>query len=454
MVLNKKEKVNKQRSPFLILLAGFAILILIGTILLFLPISHKQGQTLSFIDSFFLSTSAVCVTGLVSSPLPLNEVLSPFGVFTLWALIEVGGLGFITLVTFAFSFAKKHVGISTNMLLKEAMNQNSYQGLMPLAKKIVVASFSLQIIGLIFIFLSLTQEGYTVNDALYYSFFHTASSFNNAGFDIFGSASLIPLKDNPLFMTTTALLITFGGLGFVVIFEILKKKKYKRFNLHTKIVINTTLVILVMGTLITWLLDWRNMNFFDALLQVIFARTAGFYSVNLANLRNSTLIILMVIMFIGGSPTSIAGGVKTTTFYTIIHSITTFGRGKKHVIAHNREINQESILKSYVLVTAAFSLIAIVALIIFTIEENMNSKLFLTHQNLFKEVFFESVSAFATCGTSLGITASLSWPSKLVLIFLMYAGRLGPITFISLLNKGDANEEEEIGYVEENIIIG
>ncbi len=450
--MDKIKKIKKTKSPFVILLSGFAILILIGTLLLLLPFATKQNQNISFIDAFFLSTSAVCVTGLVSTPLPLSDLLSPFGVGVLWLLIEVGGLGFITLVTFAFSFAKKKVNVSTNLLLKEAMNQNSFQELIPLAKKIVIASFSIQFVGFVFIYISLLMEGFNPLKALGYSFFHAASSFNNAGFDIFGSDSLVIYKNNILLMITTSLLIILGGIGFVVMFDVMKKRKFVRLNLHSKIVINTTILILIGGTLIVKLSDW-NISLFDAFLQVVFARTAGFYSLNLATLRNSTIVILMIIMFVGGSPASIAGGVKTTTFYTIMRSIFCFGKGKKNIISHNREIKQESVLKSYVLVTLAFTFIMLMSLLIFFIEDNLQTDLS-KHPYFFKEVLFEAVSAFATCGTSLGITNLFSIPSKIIIIVLMYFGRLGPITFISLLNKGYGSNDERIQYVKSDIIIG
>ncbi len=452
MILKRKVRNKKARSPFIILLSGFALLILIGTLLLMLPFATKSGVNLDFIDAMFLSTSAVCVTGLVSSPLPLSMTLSPFGIIVLWFLIEIGGLGFITLVTFAFSFAKKKVNISTNVLLKEAMNQNNYQELIPLGKKIVITSFGIQLVGIVLNFFALLKD-FKPLDALGYSIFHTASSFNNAGFDIFGSSSLELYKNNIPLMIITSLLIILGGLGFVVMFDVFKKRKYSRLNLHTKVVINATILILVVGTILIKVSDWNGISWGDSILQVIFARTAGFATINLASARNTILLILMVIMFIGGSPASIAGGVKTTTFYTIIRSIGCFGRGKKHIISHNREINQEAILKSYVLVTVSIVFIGLMSFLILFFEETLNTNL-ANHPNLFKEIIFEAVSAFATCGTTLGITSKLSSISKCFIIILMYFGRLGPITFISLLNKGNNSDEEAIRYVEGEIIIG
>ena len=438
------------KSPYLILLGGFLILILLGSILLMLPFSTKEGVNIAYIDSLFLSTSAICVTGLVSTPEPLVNLLSPFGSIILGLLIEVGGLGFITLGTFAFSFRRKKVGVSTNILLKEAMNQNSYSELLPLAKKIVITSFIIQGFGFILNAIAFLIEGFSFDQALWHSLFHTCSSFNNAGFDILGSTSLIDYKSNILLMITTATLITLGGLGFVVMFDLMEKKKYKRLSVHSKIVLTTTLFIIVGGTLILKLTDYNNISWGDALLQVIFARTAGFYSVDLPSLKSVSILILCLIMFVGGSPGSIAGGVKTTTLYTIAKSIVCFGTGKKKLISYNREIKDDSILKSYVLVTVSFIFILIMTMAILVVDGDFLSSKGFT----IEDIIFEAISAFATCGTSLGITTMLSTLSKIFIILLMYFGRLGPITFISLLNRGNNNEENDIGYIEEKIIIG
>lgn len=440
----KKRRINlASKSPYLILLMGFAILILIGSLLFMLPFATKEGQSITYIDSLFLSTSAICVTGLVSTPVPLSELLTPFGSIVLWFLIEIGGLGFITLVTFAFSLMGKKVGVSTNILFKEAMNQNSYHELIPLGKKIVLTSFLFQGVGLILNTIAFMFEGFNFFESLWNSFFHTASAFNNAGFDILGSNSFINYKDNVLLMITNATLVIFGGLGFVVMFDLFNKKKWKRLTVHSKIVLKMTVGILLVGTLILKLSAYNELSWADAFLQIVFARTAGFATVDLSILSYTPLIILCVVMFIGGSPASIAGGVKTTTIYTIIKSVLCFGRGKTHLIAHNREIESESILKSYVLVTISLIFIVVMIFAISIVQPDLS----------LRDITFEAFSAFATCGTSLGITSQLYTLSKIFIIMLMYFGRLGPITFISLLNKG-INSEERVKYIEEKIIIG
>jgi trk system potassium uptake protein TrkH len=338
----KKRRLNfSSKSPFLILLGGFAILILLGSLLLKLPFSTKQGQSISYIDSLFLSTSAICVTGLVSSPVPISDLLSTFGKIVLLFLVEIGGLGFITLVTFAFSFTRKKVGVSTSKILKEAMNQNSYKELLPLAKKIVITSFTIQGVGIILNIIAFLIEGFNFFESVWHAIFHTVSAFNNAGFDILGSTSLVNYKNNYLLMINTSTLILLGGLGFVVMFDVLRKRKWKRLSVHTKIVIEMTAIIILLGTILLKLSAYNQITRLDALLQIIFARTAGFYSRDLSTLSYAPLIILMLTMFIGGSPASIAGGIKTTTVYTIVRSVFCFGRGKAHLIAHNREIKNE-----------------------------------------------------------------------------------------------------------------
>ncbi len=444
-MLKLKKQSKKKLTPFLLLLSSFLILILIGTILLLLPISLKNGNSISFVDSLFISTSAVCVTGLVSTPIPVSDLFSPFGHVVLVFLMEVGGLGFVTIFMFFFSMLGKKIGISTSVLLKEALNQNSYANMLPLVKKIVLTSFTIQLFGAILNYFALLQLGFDPLNAIPYSLFHACSSFNNAGFDIFGNASLSMYKDNFLLMFSTSILIIFGGLGFVCIFDVLQKRSLKKLSLHTKIVFKATFLILVIGSLLTKFTNWDTISWSDAILQTIFARTAGFYTVDMASLRNASLMILMFIMFIGGSPSSCAGGIKTTSLYTMVKAVLSFAFGNKRTHSHYREISNESIFKAFVLAVVAFAFVLIMSTIIMIIEVNIP----------FKDVLFESVSAFATVGTSLGITPELSWGSKLLLCVLMYFGRLGPITFISLLNRhAFATSDDPVRYVEEKIIIG
>ena len=413
-----------------------------------LPFSTKEGVTLNYIDSLFLSTSAICVTGLISAPYSLCDLLTPIGQLFLLLLVEIGGLGFITLVTFAFSFKRRKVDVATNLLLKEAMNQDSYSELIPLAKRIVITSFSIQGVGFLLNVIAFLIEGENILDALWYGLFHAGSSFNNAGFDILGVNSLNNYRNNILLMATTAALIILGGLGFVVMFDILEKKKYKRLNTHSKIVIKSTILILIIGTVILKLTSsLDDFTWGDAFMQVVFARTAGFYSYDLFKFigtSETSIVIICIIMFIGGSPGSIAGGVKTTTFYTISKYLSAFIRGKKHVISNNREIREDSILKSFILVTISFIFIVLMSFLVLCFDP----KLTIT------QVLFEVVSGFATCGTTLGITPNLSEISKILVIITMYVGRLGPFTFISLLNSSSSNDGNKIGYIEEKIIIG
>lgn len=444
-MLKIKKIGHKPISPFAILLLSFLGLIAFGTVLLLLPISLKDGNTISFVDSLFISTSAVCVTGLVSTSIPISDLFSPFGHVVLMFLMEVGGLGFVTIFMFFFSMLGKKIGISTSVLLKEALNQNSYADMLPLVKKIVLTSFSIQLFGAVLNFIAFLQLGFDPSYALPLSLFHACSSFNNAGFDIFGASSLSLYKSNFLLMFSTSLLIIFGGIGFVCIFDILQKRSLKKLSLHTKIVLKTTFFILVFGSIFTKLTSWDTLSWSDAILTTVFARTAGFYTVDMPLLRNATIIILMFIMFIGGSPSSCAGGIKTTSLYTMIKAISSFALGNKRTHAYHREISNSSIFKAFVLTVVALAFVLIMTTIICVLEPEFTML----------EILFESVSAFATVGTSLGITPHLQWGSKLLLCVLMYFGRLGPITFISLLNRrAFSTSDDPVRYVEEKIIIG
>ena len=441
----KTKNKRKHISPFITLLLSFLCLILLGTILLLLPISLKNGNKISFVDSLFISTSAVCVTGLVSTPIPVSELFSPFGHCVLVFLMEVGGLGFVTIFMFFFSIFGKKIGFSTSALLKEALNQNSYANMIQLVKKIVLTSFIVQLFGAILNYFALLQLGYDPLNAIPYSLFHACSSFNNAGFDIFGNSSLSLYKDNFLLMFSTCTLIIFGGLGFVCIFDVLQKRRFKKLSLHSKIVFKTTLFILVIGSLLTKFLSWDTISWSDAILQTIFARTAGFATIDMGTLRNASLIIIMFIMFVGGSPSSCAGGIKTTSLYTMVKAVLSFAFGNKRTHSHYREISNNSIFKAFVLTVIAFTFMMTMATIICAIEVDIP----------FKDVLFESVSAFATVGTTLGITPNLHSASKILLCVLMYFGRLGPITFISLLNRRVfSSSDDPVRYVEEQIIIG
>lgn len=440
-----KRKNQNRLARFSIILLSFIVIILFGAFLLWLPISHSDKE-ISFIDSLFISTSAVCVTGL-SPYASIAEHLSMFGRVVLSILIEIGGLGIVSLVMFIAVIFGFKITFNQRSLLKEALNQDNVGGIVHMLKRIVITALSIQFFGAILNFISLFWiENFPLDQAIGYSIFHAISSFNNAGFDLFGSSSLINYSDNILFNISTCLMIFCGGIGFIVIFDILQKRKFRRLSLHSKIVLVMSLSMLVFSTLIFKLLNYNSITWLEAGFLSFTLRTAGFTTINLSTLNDTSLIISMLLMFIGASPCSTAGGIKVTTVFAMLISFRTFATEADETHAFKRKIPENQITKAFVLSTLAFAFVCLSTIIMSAIEQGNFT---------FKAILFEIVSGFGTVGLTLGITPSLSIASKLLMCLVMYVGRLGPITFISLFHKNEKIiDKDTVRYVEESIIIG
>lgn len=443
--MQEKRKVKRFLSPAMMIVLSFVVLILIGTILFFLPISTNSGYELSFSDALFMATSAVTITGL--SPVSdVSATLTVFGKVVLALLIQFGGLGVITLSVFVMIVIGAKIGISNRVLLKENLNSPSVAGVVGLIRKIVIVTFIIEFIGFLLnliVFVPLFPG--EVGKAFGVSAFHTISSFNNAGFDILGDSSIIDYNKNVLFMLNTAFLIMAGGLGFIVIIDIFKKKSYKRLMVHSKIVIFMNLVLWIGGTLLFKLaqLGGQETTWLNAFFLAVSARTAGFANVNMIGLNNAAILILIVLMFVGGSPSSTAGGIKTTTLYILVKSVSGYAKGSE-ITTHKRSIALASRQKAFLLLFVALSTVI------------TGTTLILLFDNLaIGDVLFEVTSAMSNVGFSLGLTPNLSLGSKLVLILVMFAGRVGPLTIIALTNKNWYKKgKPPIRYIEERIIIG
>lgn len=438
---------KKRIPPLVVIVLSFALIILIGILLLKLPFAVNDGQYLRWVDSLFLATSAVCVTGLV--PIPnIGETLSVFGKIILCLLVQIGGLGFVTIGVFVLTIIGAKIGLSERYLIKEALNQNKATELIKLVKSIVFTTLIIEAIGCVFNFMVFIQD-FDFFKALGISIFHSVSSFNNAGFDILGSTSLITYSDNVLLNITTTSLIILGGIGFVVIRDVIEHRSFTKLSIHSKIVIKMTIGLIITGTLFLKLSEGDNITWLQAYFQSVTARTAGFSTISYASVHSSTILIMILLMFIGASPCSTGGGIKTTTFYTMIKSITSFAKGKKTIV-YNRKISEETKLKAFTLTVLAFMSALAVTLIILMLEKN--NSLGITVENM----LFETVSAIATVGLSVGITPILCPLSKILLCFLMFLGRLGPLTIIGLWKKNWAITvtEDQLDYIEEKIIIG
>jgi len=440
---------KRKMTPLAITVMSFLGIIVVGVFLLKLPISTKTGQALSWFDSIFLSTSAVCVTGL--SPIPdLAATLSVFGKVVLALLIQIGGIGIVTIAIYVLIVLGIKIGVTERYIIKEALNQHSLSGVVRLVKSIIITTLIIEFVGMwINLIVFIQVPDYNFWQALGVSAFHSISSFNNAGFDILGSNSLQNFNGNILLNINTMVLIVIGGLGFIVIRDILSKKKWSGLSLYSKIVIKATLFLIVSGTLIIKLFEYNNVTWLEALFQSITTRTAGFSTVGMGSLSYSTLMVIMVFMFIGASPNSTGGGIKTTTFYIMFRSIVSFLKGKPTII-NNRRIGSESRTKAFTLAGLALTSIIVIFVILTRIEANNPSP-----DVNFLTMLFETFSAFGTVGLSMGITPLLMPASKIILSLLMFLGRLGPITIFGIMNKNWGHPQvSNVEYATERIIIG
>ena len=352
------------------------------------------------------------------------------------------------------------IGVSNRFLLREALNQSSVSGLVSLVRKIVIISFSVQLIcaGInMFAFIKYYDTWY---NALGASLFHSASAFNNAGFDIFGgidSDSLILFKDDVLINMTTIAMIILGSCGFVVMDDLFKKKfKWKKLTLHSKLAISTTIALIVMGTLfIKATIREDGFSWLQALFGSVTCRTAGFTTYDLANLKDypAAYVIYVILMLIGASPCGTGGGVKTTTIAVVIIAIFFYARGKQ-ARAFGRKISNEQIFKAFVLIGTCVIIVVLGSFLVAIVQTD-RTLVGTTEEFGFQEILFEVSSAFSTTGLSMGITTSLNAGSRIILCFIMFFGRLGPLTIIGVVNKNWLGaSKEEIQYVEENVIIG
>lgn len=439
---------KKEISPAQIIVLGFLGIILLGAFLLMLPISSAEGKTTSFLDSVFTSTSAVCVTGLVV--LDTGSYWSSFGKFVILMLIQIGGLGFMTITTFGAIIVGKKIGIKNRILIKESLGQEKIQGIVNLTKNIFLGTIVIEIIGALLLSTQFIPV-YGLSDGITKSIFHSISAFCNAGFDIMGNfASLTKFYSNTVVNITIMALIILGGLGFTVIFDFINNRKLKKLSLHSKLALTVTVILLLSGMLIILWLEYSNaetignMNILDKLKVSAFhsvsPRTAGFNTIDLAKLTDSSKFFILILMFIGGSPASTAGGVKTTTVAVLILTMVAFVKNKD-VEAYGRRINYSVVNKAMTIMVIAFFIIITGAMLISIANPDLE----------FMDILFEVVSAFGTVGLTLGITTKLTGISKIIIILTMFAGRVGALTIIMALAGRDKKTDYQLP--EGNVIL-
>lgn len=427
----------KKQPPGRIIALGFAAFILLGSLLLMLPCSIKEGVELGYIDALYTSTSAVCVTGLIA--VDAGDTFTPLGQFFLAFLIQFGGLGVTSLGAGIILAIGGRVNLKGRTLIKEALNVSTGKGMIRLLKHVFLVTLIFELAGAVLSFPVFVQD-YPPLRALGISLFHSVAAFNNSGFDILGNLqNLIPYRDSVLLNLVTCGLIFFGGIGFLVICELWETKlSWKKLSMHARVVLSVSGVLTVAGTLLIKLTE--EVTWLGAFFHSVSARTAGFSTYPLGSFSQSGLLVLTVLMFIGASPGSTGGGIKTSTFFALLQGIKKAATNRAEKAFH------------YALPKEAFRKAAVITLLAVgvVVTGTWLMGIFEPHLRLV-DLLFEVTSAFGTVGLSTGITPDLGADSKLLSILIMYIGRLGPLTIATLwhFSKG-----ERIRYPEGNIAIG
>ncbi|MBQ7106212.1 MAG: potassium transporter KtrB [Clostridia bacterium] len=428
-----------------IILFSFLGAILVGTALLCLPICSASGKATPFIDALFTATTSTCVTGLVVAP--TISAWSFWGQLVILLLIQIGGLGIITIMSGIMVLFHKKIGINDRLLLQDAFNLNSLSGLVRFIKKVIKGTFIVEGVGaLLYMLVFVPQFGLK---GIWISIFTAVSAFCNAGIDVIAENSLCNYATNPIINIVTCLLIILGGIGFIVWWDVLRVLKqprpkrrhlFRHLSLHSKIAITATLVLIVVGALFIMLFEYNNpltlkeYSFFDKLqisiFQSITTRTAGFATIAQENLTDSSAILCLLLMFIGGSPVGTAGGVKTVTFVVIISSAVACVRNQSDTNIFGRNITKAAISKALTVVFVSFTIVFISTVL-----------LSLVCDASLLDILYETVSATATVGLSRNLTFSLNSLAKLVIIATMYLGRVGPISLAIAFNFKKQNPD-------------
>ncbi|WP_027092367.1 TrkH family potassium uptake protein [Cohnella thermotolerans] len=412
-------------SPPRILVLGFAVIILLGAQLLRLPVASATGEPTRWIDALFTATSATCVTGLVT--VDTGTHYSTFGQIVILALIQIGGLGFMTMATLFAFFLKRRISLKERLILQEALNQSSIEGIVRLVRRVAFYALTIEAAGALLFTLRFLFD-MSPGRAVYYGIFHAVSFFNNAGFDIMGNfRSLTDYVGDPLVNIVTMLLIILGGLGFVVLSDLTDYRRTRRLSLHSKVVLSMTGFLILFGAVVIFAFEYTNPGTMGplglgekvlaAFTQSVSPRTAGVNTLDMASLRQATQFFIVVLMFIGASPGSTGGGIKTTTFTALLGAVFAMIRGKEDVVLFRHRLAQERVYKALTVTLLSLTLVMIATMILSTTEDHH-----------FLQILFEVTSAFGTVGLTMGLTTQLTLTGKIIIILMMFIGRLGPLT--------------------------
>ena len=425
------------------------MMILIGTLLLMLPISTTDAQGLHPIDALFVSTSASCVCGLIV--VDIHNDLTFFGKVIMLFLTQIGGLGIMTLATLVVHTIGYRFQMKENLLLQESLNQGGQAGIFDLIKRIIIYTFAIE--GFFAILLTIHFYPEFGFSAIGYGIFHSVSAFCNAGFDLFGNYdSLCKRNDDYFLMTCLSLLIILGGIGFTIIYDFLHRRRWKKFSLHTKIVVIVNLIMIFAGAILILLMEFDNSStignmpftdkFANSLFTSISCRTAGMNTFDLASAEQISQFTMIILMFIGASPLSTGGGIKSTTFFIIVMSMWAVFSGKNEIVVFGRRIPQQLRDQAFAIFTMGTIWVVTAGIILAAIDGQAHP---------LTEIIFETVSGFGTVGMGIGITNEWNILGKLILSLTMLVGRVGIMTFMLALIK---QKSTLIKYPSENIMIG
>ncbi|MFT4144028.1 MAG: potassium transporter TrkG [Mobilitalea sp.] len=442
-----------RKSPAKMIFCGFALLILIGAILLSLPVSTRDGNCTSFITALFTATSSVCVTGMVV--VDTNTYWSLFGKIVILLLVQIGALGIMSVVTLLSVIMGKNLDLSQRMAIKESISNFSLENVVFIFKRILKMMMIMEGLGAVLTSIDLIPM-YGVVEGIAKSIFHSISSFCNAGFDVFGTDSenfigLTNYSSNFLFILTTSILIIAGGLGFIVWQDITKVRRFSRFTLQTKIVLIMTLILIVSGTILIMVFEKDNtmrelpghLSFLNSFFHAVSSRTAGFGTVPIHEMSTLSIFITMLLMFIGGAPGSTAGGIKVTTLFVLIATVVSFLKGNSEVQILKRRITADIIMKAVSIFMLSLTLITLTTIV-----------LLINKEGSLLQVLFEAVSAFSTAGASTEITPYLKDSSKYQLIITMFLGRVGIITTFAAFNARSGKDRIGYRYPEGKLTVG
>jgi len=431
-----------------VIVLSFAVTIAVGTLLLSLPAASSSGDGIGLLNAYFMASSATCVTGLVV--VSTGADLSLFGQLVVLALIQIGGLSLMTMTTFIFLLMGRRITLRGRLLMQESLGQSSLAGLVRLVRSIFLFTFGAEAVGALVLGLRFSADMPPAR-AAYFGVFHSISAFCNAGFDLFGDSLVRFASDPTVVVTVTALIIT-GGLGFLVLRNLGYRRQEGRLTLHTQVVLRVTLTLLAIGFLAVLLLEYNNPDtlgdlpphgkILSAWFTAVTPRTAGFNVVPTHLLHSSTLLLIIVLMFVGACPAGTGGGIKATTAWVVYRSVMTTVRGRREIEAGGRSVPREISDRALAITAMSMTLIVIVAIILLSTETGQG----------FLPVVFESFSAFGTVGLSMGLTPQLSAIGRVLIPLTMLAGRVGPFTMVVAL--ATRRPPADVHLPEERVLVG